>query len=57
VIRDRTQFDSLAARFLDLLMQARGKTVSVRVKPIGASILDRFARRLSERTNEDWGSN
>jgi hypothetical protein len=35
-------------------MQARRKLVSVRVKPIGVSILDRFASRLLERTNEEW---
>lgn len=54
VIRDRAQFESAAGTFLDLLMQARSKMVSVRMKPTGVSILDRFANRLSERSNEDW---
>jgi hypothetical protein len=54
VIRDRTQFDSVAGVLLDLLIQAGKKLVSVRMKPIGVPILDRFARRLSERTNEEW---
>jgi O-acetyl-ADP-ribose deacetylase (regulator of RNase III) len=54
VIRDRAQFESVAGTFLDLLMQARSRLVSVRVKPTGVSILDRFASRLLERTNEDW---
>jgi hypothetical protein len=54
VIRDRAQFESLAGRFFDLLMQARAKMVSVRVKSSGVSILDRFANRLLERANEDW---
>src|SRR5262249_21800515 len=54
VIRDRAQFESAAGTFLDLLMEARSKMVSVRVKPSGVSILDRFAHRLLERTNEDW---
>jgi hypothetical protein len=54
VIRDRAQFESAAGVFLDLLMQARSKMVSVRVKRSGVPILDRFAARLSERSNEDW---
>lgn len=54
VIRDRVQFESLAGRFFDLLMQARAKMVSVRVKSSGVSILDRFGNRLLERANEDW---
>src|SRR5262245_29055040 len=54
VIRDRAQFESAAGTFLDLLMQARNKLVSVRVKQSGVSILDRFASRLLERTNEEW---
>jgi hypothetical protein len=54
VIRDRAQFESAAGTFFDLLIQARSKLVSVRVKQTGVSILDRFASRLLERTNEDW---
>jgi hypothetical protein len=54
VIRDRAQFESAAGVFLDLLMQARSKMVSVRVKRSGVPILDRFAARLSQRNNEDW---
>jgi O-acetyl-ADP-ribose deacetylase (regulator of RNase III) len=54
VIRDRAQFESAAGTFLDLLMQARSKLVSARVKQSRVSILDRFASRLLERTNEDW---
>jgi O-acetyl-ADP-ribose deacetylase (regulator of RNase III) len=54
VIRDRAQFELAAGTFLDLLMQARSKLVSIRVKQTGVSILDRFASRLLERTNEDW---
>jgi O-acetyl-ADP-ribose deacetylase (regulator of RNase III) len=54
VIRDRAQFESAAGTFLDLLMQARSRMVSVRVQRIGLPILDRFAARLPQRTNEDW---
>jgi O-acetyl-ADP-ribose deacetylase (regulator of RNase III) len=54
VIRDRAQFESTAGVFLDLLMQARRKMFSVRVKSVGVPILDRFANRLLERANEDW---
>jgi hypothetical protein len=54
VIRDRAQFELAAGTFLDLLMQARSRMVSVRVQRIGVPILDRLAARLSERTNEDW---
>jgi O-acetyl-ADP-ribose deacetylase (regulator of RNase III) len=54
VIRDRAQFESAAAVFLDLLMRARSKMVSVRVKRSGVPILDRFSARLSEQTNEHW---
>jgi O-acetyl-ADP-ribose deacetylase (regulator of RNase III) len=54
VIRDRAQFQSAAGTFLDLLMQARSRMVSVRVQRIGVPTLDRFAARLSQRTNEDW---
>jgi O-acetyl-ADP-ribose deacetylase (regulator of RNase III) len=54
VIRDRAQFESAAGIFLDLLLQARSKLVMVRVKQSGVPILDRFAARLLERTNEDW---
>ena len=54
VIRDRAQFESAAGVFFDLLMQARSKLVSVRFRPTGVPILDRFAARLSARTNEDW---
>jgi hypothetical protein len=54
VIRDRAQFESAASVFLDLLMQMRSKTFSVRIKQCGMPILDSFGKRLVERTNEDW---
>jgi hypothetical protein len=54
VIRDRAQVESAAGTFLDLLMQARSRMVSVRVQRIGLPILDRFAARLWQRANEDW---
>jgi len=54
VIRDRAHFESAAGTFLDLLMQARNRMVSIRVQRIGVPILDRFAARLSQRTNEEW---
>jgi hypothetical protein len=54
VIRDPAQFESAAGLFLDLLLQERGKMAMVRVKSTGVPILDRFAARLSQRTNEDW---
>jgi Macro domain len=54
VIRDRAQFESAAGVFLDLLLQERSKMAMVRVKPSGVPMLDRFAARLSQRTNEDW---
>ena len=54
VIRERAQFESAAGVFLDLLLQERSKMAMVRLKPSGVPILDRFAARLSQRTNEDW---
>ena len=54
VIRDRGQFESAAGVFLDLLLQERSKMAMVRVKPSGVPMLDRFAVRLAQRTNEDW---
>ena len=54
VIRDRAQFESAAGVFLDLLLQERSKMAVVRLKPSGLPMLDRFADRLSQRTNEDW---
>ncbi len=54
VIRDRLQFESVAGVFFDLVMQMRSKMVSVRVRHTGMPMLDRFATRLVERTNEDW---
>jgi O-acetyl-ADP-ribose deacetylase (regulator of RNase III) len=54
VIHDPTQFKSVAGTFLDLLMQARGKMVSVQMERTGVSILDQFAKRISANTNEDW---
>ena len=54
VIRDRARFESAAGTFLDLLLQAQSRMVSVRVQRIGVPILDRFAARLWQRTNEDW---
>jgi Macro domain len=54
VIRDRAQFESAAGVFLDLLLQERSKMAMVRLKPSGVPILDRFAARLSQRTNEEW---
>jgi Macro domain len=54
VIRDRAQFESAAGVFLELLLRERSKMAMVRVKPSGIPMLDRFAARLSQRTNEDW---
>jgi hypothetical protein len=54
VIRDPGQFESAAGVFLDLLLQERSKMARIRLKTSGVPILDRFAARLSQRTNEDW---
>lgn len=54
VIHRRAQFESIAGSLLDLLLRARREMAAVRVKPCGVPILDRFALRLSERTNEEW---
>jgi O-acetyl-ADP-ribose deacetylase (regulator of RNase III) len=54
VIRDRGQFESLAGMFLELLLRARSGMVVVQLEPTGVPILDRFAARLAERSNEDW---
>jgi O-acetyl-ADP-ribose deacetylase (regulator of RNase III) len=54
VIRDRTQFESVTGTFLDLLIHARKRLVLVCLKRSGVPILDRFAARLAERTNEEW---
>jgi len=54
VIRNLAQFESIAGQLLDLLLRARRKMVAVRMRPCGVPILDRFAMRLSQHTNEDW---
>lgn len=56
VNRDRAQFVSAFGTFLDLLLQARNRMVSIRVQRTGLPILDRFAARLSQRTNEEWAN-
>jgi O-acetyl-ADP-ribose deacetylase (regulator of RNase III) len=54
VIRDRAKFESTVGVFLDLLMQARSKSVSVQIEQSGMPILDRFATHMLKRTNEEW---
>jgi O-acetyl-ADP-ribose deacetylase (regulator of RNase III) len=54
VIRDRDQFESVAGVFLDLLLHARSEMVAVQLERSGVSLLDRFATRLAERSNEAW---
>jgi len=54
VIRDRAQFECAAGVFLELLMRARSASIAVQIEPSGVPILDRFAARLAERSNEDW---
>jgi O-acetyl-ADP-ribose deacetylase (regulator of RNase III) len=54
VIRDRAQFESVAGVFLELLLRARSEMVFVQLRGSGVPILDRFAARLAERSNEDW---
>jgi O-acetyl-ADP-ribose deacetylase (regulator of RNase III) len=54
VIRERAQFESVTGVFLDLLLQARSKMVTLQLERSGVPILDRFAARLLQRSNEDW---
>jgi O-acetyl-ADP-ribose deacetylase (regulator of RNase III) len=54
VIRDRVQFESAAGVFLELLLRARSERIVVRLEHSGVAILDRFAARLIQYSNEDW---
>ena len=54
VIRDRAQFDSTVGTLLELLLRARSEMTVLEVEPTGVPILDRFATRFAERSNEDW---
>lgn len=55
VIRDRDQFESVAAKILEMLLSARQEMATVHLEPISVSILDRFvANRLTRRISEDW---
>jgi O-acetyl-ADP-ribose deacetylase (regulator of RNase III) len=54
VIRDRAQFEAAVGVFLDLLLRARSEMVVVQIEQSGFPILDRFAKCLAKRSNEDW---
>jgi hypothetical protein len=54
VIRDTRQVESIAGKFLDLLLQAQRKMTKVQLPGTGIPMLDRFAVRLSEPANEEW---
>jgi hypothetical protein len=54
VIRGQDQFESAVGVFIELLLRARSKMVALQIEPNGLPLLDRFARRLAQRSNEDW---
>jgi O-acetyl-ADP-ribose deacetylase (regulator of RNase III) len=54
VIRDRAQFESAVGVFLELLLRARREMIVAQIERSGVPILDRFAARLAQRSNEDW---
>jgi O-acetyl-ADP-ribose deacetylase (regulator of RNase III) len=54
VIRDRAQFECAVAVFLELLLRARSEMIVLQIGRTGVPILDRFAARLAQRSNEDW---
>jgi O-acetyl-ADP-ribose deacetylase (regulator of RNase III) len=54
VIRDRSQFESIAGRFLDLLLQVQREMARIQLPRSGVPIMDRFAVRLSEPATEEW---
>jgi O-acetyl-ADP-ribose deacetylase (regulator of RNase III) len=54
VIRDRVQFESTVGVFIELLMRARSEMIVVQLERSRVPILDRFAARLTQRSNEDW---
>lgn len=54
VIRDRDQFDSIVGRLLALLLRHRSETTAIQIETTGVPILDQFATRLTQRSNEDW---
>jgi O-acetyl-ADP-ribose deacetylase (regulator of RNase III) len=54
VIRDPDQFKSVVSGFLELLLRARTEMIALQIERTGVPLLDRFARRLAQRSNEDW---
>jgi O-acetyl-ADP-ribose deacetylase (regulator of RNase III) len=54
VIRERAQFVSAVAVFLELLLRARSEMIMLEIQGTGFPILDRFAARLGQRSNVDW---
>jgi O-acetyl-ADP-ribose deacetylase (regulator of RNase III) len=54
VIRDRDQFYSVVGVIFALLLRYRSKTITIHLERSGVPILDRFAARLAQRSNEDW---
>jgi O-acetyl-ADP-ribose deacetylase (regulator of RNase III) len=54
VIKDRAQYDCAVGVFLDLLMRARREMIVIQIEQSGVQILDQFAARVAQRSNEDW---
>jgi O-acetyl-ADP-ribose deacetylase (regulator of RNase III) len=54
VIRDRDQFDSVIGVLFALLLRQRSETIAIQLERSGVPMLDRFAARLAQRSNEDW---
>ena len=52
VILDHAQFESAAGVLLELLLRARNEMIVLQIEQSGVPILDRFAARLTQRTNE-----
>ncbi len=54
VIRERDQFDSVVGYLFAEFLRHRRESISLQMDRCGVAPLDRFAERLSRRSNEDW---
>jgi O-acetyl-ADP-ribose deacetylase (regulator of RNase III) len=54
VILDRDQLESIMGVLLELVLHHQSETTMVEIERSGVPILDRFAARLTKRSNEDW---
>jgi hypothetical protein len=54
MINGHDQFELAVSVFLDLLLRARREMIALHIERSGMPLLDRFAARLAQRSNEDW---